>query len=215
MRSGKHSRRQQSGFELWLEKFSLPLDMIIWDLDLIFGRHAEIIVEIGFGMGESLMMMAQQQPEINFIGIEVNKAGIGSLAADLHEHGITNVRIVNFDAVAVFNTYITPGSLAGIQIFFPDPWPKKKHHKRRLINYNFAQALITALKPSGFIHCATDWHDYAQNIFEIFNTQFQLVFTKDYKRTRPETKFEQRGNNLGLKIYDLIFLKTAVLELLR
>ena len=126
-----------------------------WDLPAVFGRDADTIVEIGFGMGSSLLRMAQENPEINFIGIEVHKAGIGSLAADLHDNAIQNVRIAPYDAVTVFQDQLNANSLAGIQIFFPDPWPKARHHKRRLIQNEFLVGLMNALQPGGFIHCAT------------------------------------------------------------
>ena len=206
LRAGRISRRQQYGLETCLRDFGLSTDNCAWDLTAIFHRQAKTIVEIGFGMGQSLLLTAQQQPEINFIGIEVHRPGIGNLAADLRASRITNVRIATIDAIDVFRTYIAANSLTGIQIFFPDPWPKQRHHKRRLINLNFAKCLIEALKPGGFIHCATDWDDYADHMLRVFNSNSQLTAV-NVADERPQTKFERRGNKLGLKTHDLIFIK--------
>lgn len=213
LRAGRISNRQQQGLDEYLKWYELPVCDNPWDLKTIFGREAETIVEIGFGMGGSLLEMAEKQPDRNFIGIEVHRAGIGSLVADLREKAITNVRIATVDAVAVFKQQLTNESLAGVQIFFPDPWHKKRHHKRRLIQPEFVQLITQRLKPGGFIHCATDWQDYAEHIKTVLETQPSLLNCQSdggyspRPETRPLTKFEQRGQRLGHGVWDLIFCK--------
>jgi tRNA (guanine-N7-)-methyltransferase len=177
-----------------------------------FGRLADTVVEIGFGMGASLVNMAQQQPEVNFLGIEVHLAGIGSIIADLHDLDLNNVRVAPFDAVEVFTRSIADNSLAGVQIFFPDPWHKLRHHKRRLIQTDFVRMVSNKLKPGGFIHCATDWENYAEHMFDVLSSEPTLVnqnvqggFTPR-PDSRPLTKFEQRGTKLGHGVWDLIFV---------
>ncbi len=213
LRAGRVSSRQQQGLSDWLHDYSLALSEESWNFASIFGREADTVVEIGFGMGGSLLAMAQAQPAINFIGIEVHQAGIGSLAADLHDHAISNVRIAPYDAVEIFKKSIPDNSLAGVQLFFPDPWPKKRHHKRRLIQANFVRLLVDKIRISGFLHCATDWEDYALHIHEVLsanpmlsNIQPDGLFVPR-PDTRPVTKFERRGERLGHQVWDLMFKK--------
>lgn len=214
LRAGRVSPRQQQGLDLYLANYALPYVETPWDLTAAFERTTvDTIVEIGFGMGASLLKMAQQQPEVNFIGVEVHRAGIGRLAADLQEHAVTNVRIAPFDATDVFKYCLADDSLTGIQIYFPDPWPKKRHHKRRLIQAHFIQMLIKKIKIGGFIHCATDWQPYADHMLEVltaestlYNQQTDGGFSPRPER-RPITKFEQRGTGLGHGVWDLIFIR--------
>ncbi|KTD23991.1 MULTISPECIES: tRNA (guanosine(46)-N7)-methyltransferase TrmB [Legionella] len=213
LRGGRVSHRQQLALEHLLPTYELSVEQGFWDLQSIFGRKAKTIVEVGFGMGASLVAMAQQQPECNFIGIEVHKAGIGSLVADLYEQAITNVRVVSKDAVEVLKHHVPDESLAGVQIFFPDPWPKKRHHKRRLIQAEFVELLVRRLEMGGFIHCATDWQDYAEHMKLVLSQQQRLINQQtdgDFSPrpiTRPLTKFEQRGQRLGHGVWDLIYIK--------
>ncbi|MDX1837699.1 tRNA (guanosine(46)-N7)-methyltransferase TrmB [Legionella taurinensis] len=213
LRAGRTSNRQQQGLEHYLPAYELPLDGDMWDWQTLFNREAETVVEIGFGMGASLLTMALRHPEINFVGIEVHRAGLGSLAADLHEQGLTNVRLVALDAVEIVKTRIAEASLAGIQLFFPDPWPKKRHHKRRLIQPAFVSLLAGKLKKGGFLHCATDWQDYADHMLEVLDNEPTLINQQagggfsPRPETRPLTKFEQRGQRLGHGVWDLIYLK--------
>jgi tRNA (guanine-N7-)-methyltransferase len=213
LRAGRVSNRQQQGLDFWLKDYELTMTGSHWDLGLIFGKDNGTIVEIGFGMGTSLLAMAQNNPELNYIGIEVHQAGVGSLAADLHDHQIANVRIVAHDAVEAFKTQIADNSLAGVQIFFPDPWHKKRHHKRRLIQPEFIQLLTRKLKPEGFIHCATDWQEYAEHMLEVLSAEPALHNSQPEggyspkPDSRPLTKFEQRGERLGHGVWDLIFIK--------
>lgn len=211
LRAGRQTVRQRDGLTHWLNDYLLPFEGTVWDFDALFGAHAKIVVEIGFGMGRSLLKMAQDNPDCYFIGIEVHRAGVGSLAADLHEHQIQNVRIVMHDAQAVFQQAIAPQSLDGIQIFFPDPWPKKKHHKRRLVQPAFVECLTHALKPGGFIHMATDWEPYAEVMLNTLQTAPMLHNQSPEGRyvprptSRPVTKFEMRGQKLGHGVWDLMF----------
>lgn len=213
LRAGRVSSRQQQGLDHWLLDYTLPEPGKLWDLDAHFGRSAKTVVEIGFGMGASLLAMALQQPEFNFIGIEVHRAGIGSLAADVHDNNVNNIRIAPFDAVEVFKTCIADNSLAGVQIFFPDPWPKKRHHKRRLIQADFIRMLVQKIKVGGFIHCATDWQDYADHMLTVLSSEPMLKNQQEdggfspRPATRPETKFEQRGHRLGHGVWDLIYIR--------
>lgn len=211
LRAGRTSPRQKQGLDDYLALYTLPQNMV-WDIALEFGRCAKTIVEIGFGMGQSLLQQAQAQPECNFIGIEVHRAGLGSLAANLQALQIPNVRIAPYDAVDVFNHCIASKSLDGIQIFFPDPWPKKRHHKRRLIQPDFIQLLSQKIKPNGFIHCATDWQEYAEHMHTVLSQcqNLQNQSSNAYSPrplTRPLTAFEQRGLNLGHSVRDLIYTR--------
>jgi tRNA (guanine-N7-)-methyltransferase len=213
LRGGRVSNRQQLALDHFLSDYELALGPRPWDLLAIFKREAKTVVEIGFGMGASLIAMAQRQPELNFIGIEVHRAGVGSLVADLHEQEMTNVRVVSHDAVEVFKHHFSSSSLAGIQIFFPDPWHKKRHHKRRLVQSEFIKLLVDRLQVGGFIHCATDWQDYAEHMQAVLSQEALLMNTQveggfsPRPETRPLTKFEQRGNRLGHGVWDLIYIK--------
>lgn len=213
LRAGRVSNRQQQGLDLWLKDYELPMSSSHWDLSKLFNRNAETVVEIGFGMGTSLFTMACNNPAINYLGIEVHKAGVGSLVADLHDNQLSNVRIAAHDAVEVFQTQIEPESISGVQIFFPDPWHKKRHHKRRLIQREFIELLVQKIKKDGFIHCATDWQEYAEHILEVLsaipdlkNLQKEGGYSPK-PESRPLTKFEQRGERLGHGVWDLIFIK--------
>ena len=214
LRAGRVSNRQQQGLDLWLKEYELRVQGSPWDLAQEFARNADTVVEIGFGMGTSLLTMAKNSPELNYIGIEVHQAGVGSLAADLHDEQITNVRIVGHDAVEAFRTHIMDNSLAGVQIFFPDPWHKKRHNKRRLIQTEFIRLVSQKIKPGGFIHCATDWQEYAEHILEVLSTEPTLHNSQSEggyspkPELRPLTKFEQRGERLGHGVWDLIFIKS-------
>lgn len=181
----------------------------------VFDCHAPLFIEIGFGNGESLAEMALANPKHNFIGIEVHKPGVGHLLMRLKEHGIHNVRIFCHDAIEVLEKQIDDNSVAGVFLFFPDPWPKKKHHKRRIVKPEFGSMIALKLLPEGIFHCATDWRNYAENMLSVLshcnalaNCSTQNSFCKrpDY---RPMTKFEQRGLKLGHDVWDLIFRKSA------
>lgn len=214
LRGGRISPRQRQGLDQWLQTYLPPVSEKTWLFRDIFGREAPTIMEIGFGMGASLLEMAQNNPHINYLGVEVHQAGLGNLAADLHDLNIQNVRLVPLDAVQLLNTHIADETLDGLQIFFPDPWPKKRHHKRRLIQKEFVQLITTKLKPGGFLHCATDWLEYAEQMRDVLSQQpgLQNQFSGDgfalRPVSRPYTKFEQRGVGLGHSVRDLYYIKT-------
>ena len=213
LRAGRVSHRQQHALDHWLSDYVMPATSNHWDIAKIFERQADTIVEIGFGMGASLFTMATQRPDLNFLGIEVHLAGIGSLVADLHDSDVKNVRVAPYDAVEVFKTALQDNSLAGVQIFFPDPWPKLRHQKRRLIQAEFIRLLVQKIKPGGFIHCATDWQDYAEQMHRVLSSEPNLCNQQaeggfsPRPETRPVTKFEQRGTRLGHGVWDLVFVR--------
>jgi tRNA (guanine-N7-)-methyltransferase len=179
------------------------------DLDTTFGRSAPRVLEIGFGMGDATAQIALARPDTDFIGIEVHEPGVGALLKRIGELQLSNLRLLQYDAVEVLDTMIAPASLAGIHIFFPDPWHKKRHHKRRLIQPAFVAQLVTRLAPGGYLHCATDWQPYAEQMLEVLSAQDALVNTAHgyapKPAYRPLTKFEARGLNLGHGVWDLVF----------
>jgi len=179
------------------------------DLDREFGRAAPKIIEIGFGMGDTTAEIAAAHPEIDYLGVEVHTPGVGSLLNRVAALELANVRIIQHDAVEILQHMIVPGSLAGAHIFFPDPWPKKRHHKRRLIQPPFTTLLASRLKPGAYLHVATDWEDYANQILEVLSAEPLLRNTADAFAPRPDyrplTKFENRGLKLGHGVWDVIF----------
>lgn len=211
LRAGRLSPRQKLGLEQCLPLYQLPLTGQPWNWVDCFGRQAEVVVEIGFGMGHSLIAMAQAAPQYNFLGIEVHRAGIGNLAISLQEQKIENVRIAPYDAVEVLRHAVVERSLAGVNIFFPDPWPKARHQKRRLIQAEFVDLLVSRLRVGGWLHLATDWEDYALQMQEVLsqNEQLQNLGSENgfipRPDTRPLTKFEHRGLKLGHGVWDLMF----------
>lgn len=198
-------------------QFMLPYQPAELDLAAAFGHTdagsppAPTILEIGFGMGEGLAEIAAAHPENHYLGVEVHTPGVGALLKQLGERGLTNVRVIQHDAVEVLTKMLAPAGLAGIHIFFPDPWHKKRHHKRRLIQAPLVQLLASRLRDSGYIHLATDWQEYAEQMLAVLSAEPQLVNTvTDYAPrpdTRPLTKFEQRGLRLGHGVWDLLFRK--------
>jgi len=209
-RAGRITRAQIRALdELWPDyglNSANPLD-----LDNIFDRNAPRYVEIGFGMGDSLAALAEQQPEHDFIGIEVHEAGIGRLMSILAERSIDNVRILRGDAALLMRECFEVASLAGVLLYFPDPWPKKRHHKRRLVQPGFVKLVAEKLLRGGQFRLATDWSEYAQQMLEVIESQTQLVNIAGpgqfmpAQSARSHTKFELRGQHLGHEIFDLCF----------
>jgi len=175
----------------------------------VFGRTAALVVEIGFGMGDSTAAIAQASPAIDFIGLEVHPPGVGSLLRQVEAQQLRNLRIVQYDAVEVLRQMIEPDSLAGAMLFFPDPWPKKRHHKRRLVQAPFVSLLASRLAGGATLHCATDWEPYAQQMLRVLTAEPTLVNTTSGFSPRPSyrplTKFEARGARLGHATWDLVF----------
>ena len=211
LRQGRVSNAQRRACETLLPRYGIPFSENRLDLDQVFGRPAPKILEIGFGMGESTAIIARSHPENDYLGIEVHTPGVGSLLNQIEQHGLTNLRIIQYDAVAVLQHMLPAACLDGVHIFFPDPWPKARHHKRRLIQPAFVARLCNHLKPGGYIHVATDWEEYAVQILQVLSQEQQLSNTAaDYAPRpdyRPLTKFEQRGIKLGHGVWDLIFRK--------
>ncbi len=210
LRQGRLTNGQQRAIDTLLPTFGLPYSPALLDLPAVFGRpDSAKIVEIGFGMGETTARIALNAPETDFLGIEVHTPGVGSLLKQVGEQGITNVRIIQHDAVEVLTHMIGEASLDGVHIFFPDPWHKKRHHKRRLIQAPFVQLLASRLKRGGYVHVATDWEEYAAWVLDILRAEPLLENTAaDYAPKpayRPLTKFEQRGLRLGHGVWDLVF----------
>jgi tRNA (guanine-N7-)-methyltransferase len=209
LRGGRIGSGQQRALTELGPRFVLPYAAAPLDAAAVFGRRAPLVVEIGFGMGDATAQIAAAMPDHDFLGIEVHVAGVGALLRRIGERGLTNVRIVQHDAVEVLRTMIAPGTLAGVHVFFPDPWPKKRHHKRRLIQPPFVALLAERLAPSGYLHCATDWQPYAEQMLEVLTAEPRLVNTADgyapRPAWRPQTKFEARGLKLGHGVWDLVF----------
>lgn len=177
----------------------------------VFGRTAPVVLEIGFGMGDATAKIAQTLADIDFIGYEVHEPGVGALLKQIDERRLSNIRIIQHDAVEVLDKMIAPAALAGVHLFFPDPWHKKRHNKRRLIQPAFVATLIQHIAPGGYLHCATDWEPYAQQMLDVLTAEAGLINTADgYADTpayRPLTKFEHRGLKLGHGVWDLLFIK--------
>lgn len=187
----------------------LPFQARVLDLDAAFGRVAPRILEIGFGMGEGLAEIAAAHPENDYLGVEVHTPGVGALLKQVGERGLTNVRVIQHDAVEVLTRMLAQDSLAGVHVFFPDPWHKKRHNKRRLIQPPLVRLLASRIQSGGYIHLATDWQDYAEQMLAVLTAELSLANTvADYAPrpdTRPLTKFEQRGIRLGHGVWDLLF----------
>jgi tRNA (guanine-N7-)-methyltransferase len=213
LRQGRVSNAQERYYDEMMSRIGVPYAHAQLDLDAVFGRGAPRILEIGFGMGETSAAIALAHPENDYLGVEVHTPGVGSLCKLVAEHGITNQRIVQHDAVEVLRDMIAPGALAGAHIFFPDPWPKKRHHKRRLLQAPLVALLASRLEVGGYLHCATDWENYAEQMLAVLSAEPALANTAESYAPRPEyrplTKFEQRGLRLGHGVWDLVFRRKA------
>lgn len=211
LRQGRVSNAQRRACEMLLPRHGIPFAESPLDLNQVFGRQAPKILEIGFGMGDSTAAIAHAHPDKDYLAIEVHTPGVGSLLNQIEALDLTNLRIIQHDAVEVLHHMLPTACLDGIHIFFPDPWPKARHHKRRLIQPALVAHLCEHLKSGGYIHTATDWEDYAEQILTVFSNEPQLTNSAtDYAPRpdyRPLTKFEQRGLKLGHGVWDLIFLK--------
>jgi tRNA (guanine-N7-)-methyltransferase len=214
-REGRITPAQQRALkDLWprygFEAGEAPLDFAV-----IFGRCAPVILEIGFGNGDALVAEAAAHPEYNYIGIEVHRPGIGNLLRKLESLDLNNLRVMLADAKEVLSAQIPEGSLSGVRLFFPDPWPKQRHHKRRLVQHEFAALVMRKLVPGGYIHLATDWKDYAEHMASVLSRTPGLVEVSGLDlfttmiASRGQTRFEQRGRKLGNQIWDLVFQRTS------
>jgi tRNA (guanine-N7-)-methyltransferase len=209
LRQGRFSPGQQRAYEELLPTFGIAYSTAALDFRATFGRSAPVIVEVGSGMGETTARIARENPQNDYLAIEVHAPGVGSLLKRLAEESIGNVRVIRHDAVEVLRDMVPQGSLAGLHVFFPDPWPKKRHHKRRLVQPAFARLAAERLAPGGYIHVATDWQEYAEHVLAVLSCEKLLRNTaEDYAPrpvSRPETKFERRGLKLGHAVWDIVF----------
>ncbi len=208
-RAGRISHAQQRALTELGSRFVLPYTSTPLDSAATFGRNAPLVLEIGFGMGSATAEIARQQPQTDFLGIEVHQPGVGALLKLINEHSLNNIRIIQHDAVEVMQSMLPEASLDGVHIFFPDPWHKARHHKRRLLQPAFIKLLASRLKPGAYLHCATDWQNYAEQMLEFLSAEPLLHNTADSYAPRPSyrpiTKFEQRGIRLGHGVWDLVF----------
>ena len=213
-REGRITPAQQRALkDLW-PRYGFEVGEALLDFAVIFGRHAPVILEIGFGNGDALVAEAAAHPEYNYIGIEVHRPGIGNLLRKLESSELKNVRVMLADAKEVLAAQVPEASLSGVHLFFPDPWPKKRHHKRRLVQSDFAALVMRKLVPGGYIHFATDWKDYAEHMVSVLSRTPGLVEVSGHDEfkammaSRGQTRYEQRGRKLGNQIWDLVFQRT-------
>lgn len=209
------TKTQRFAYESMLPQYGIEYSNQLIDFSQIFANNNPVVLEIGFGMGASLAEQANNNPNINFLGIEVHKPGMGALLAKMQEEKIYNIRVICHDAVEVLQQMLNNQSLQKVQLFFPDPWHKTRHHKRRIVQSEFVQLLQTKLKPGGIFHMATDWQDYAKYMLKIMTAE------KNWKNhstdntyvpkpeDRPVTKFQKRGERLGHGVWDLVFEKRS------
>jgi tRNA (guanine-N7-)-methyltransferase len=209
LRTSRLSPAQRRACETLMPRYGVPYSAVPMNLDDVFGRTAPKILEIGFGMGETTARIAAEHPENDYLAIDVHTPGIGNLLQVIVAEGLANVRIVQHDAVEVLEHMISPATLDGAHVFFPDPWPKKRHHKRRLLQPPFVALLASRLKTGAYLHAATDWEEYAQQMLDVLSAEPRLENTADGYADRPEyrplTKFEERGLKLGHAVRDVVF----------
>ncbi|TAM02197.1 MAG: tRNA (guanosine(46)-N7)-methyltransferase TrmB [Paraburkholderia sp.] len=212
-RAGRTSPGQRRALDELGPRFVVPYTPEQANWDAVFGRSAPRVLEIGFGMGASTAEIAALRTGDDFLGVEVHEPGVGALLKLIGEQNLSNIRIIQHDAVEVLEQMIAPGSLDGVHIFFPDPWHKARHHKRRLIQPKFVELLVSRMKPGAYLHCATDWQNYAEQMLEVLSAEPGLANTAaDYAPRpdyRPVTKFERRGLRLGHGVWDLVFRRRA------
>jgi len=209
LRQGRLSPAQARALETLAPRYCVPFARAPIDFAAVFGRRAPVVLEIGCGMGETTAAVARAHPETDYVGVEVHGPGVGAALNRIDQLGLANLRMIQHDAVEVVDAMIPEGSLAGVHVYFPDPWPKKRHHKRRLLKPAFVHALAMRLAPGGYLHAATDWAPYAEEILATFATEPLLANTAQRYAPRPEwrpqTKFEARGLKLGHEVFDILF----------
>jgi tRNA (guanine-N7-)-methyltransferase len=204
LRQGRTTPAQQRALEELFPKYGVAFS----DEKVVSARQAPLVLEIGSGMGEATVEIARQHPELDFVAIEVHGPGVGSLLNRIHSSELTNLRVIRHDAVEVLERMVADGTLAALHVFFPDPWPKKRHHKRRLVQPGFISLIARKLVPGGVVHLATDWPEYADHMASAFEASASFVSSQAGLITRPATKFEQRGRRLGNPVRDLMFVRT-------
>lgn len=212
-RPGRITTGQKRALETLLPKYGIPFREQRLDLDQVFGRGAPRVLDIGFGDGEALVTNALNNPGVDYLGVEVHEPGIGHLLLLLEKSGATNVRVIARDATEVLPELLPSSSFDAVDLLFPDPWPKKRHHKRRLVQPPFVAEIARVLKAGGFLHVATDWADYARHTREVLAENTELIpveaadLCQDSLAVRPPTKFERRGRRLGHDVVDLLYRK--------
>lgn len=210
-REGRLTPGQARALEKWLPAYGIPEDGGVQDLAALFGRVAPVLLEVGFGNGDALLEMAAKHPEWNFIGIEVHRPGVGRLLMHAGEQGLSNIRVSSRDAVEVLEHQLPDASLERVMLYFPDPWHKKRHHKRRIVQPAFAQLVARKLQPGGEFHLATDWENYAEHMLDVMENapDFENAAGKGAFSPRPAdrplTRFERRGQRLGHGVWDLVY----------
>jgi tRNA (guanine-N7-)-methyltransferase len=207
LRQGRTTPSQQRALDQLFPRFGISFENQRLKPECVFGRTAPFVIEIGSGMGETTAEIAQANPDTDYIAIEVHGPGVGSLLKKIDALELKNLRIIRHDAVEVLERMIQDGALAGLHLFFPDPWPKKRHHKRRLVQPPFAALAGRKLAPGGYLHAATDWPEYAAQIDEVFSSNALFEKNPQESKSRPVTKFERRGIGLGHPVRDLLFLR--------
>ena len=214
LRLGRITPSQKRALSEYWPSYGVELDKLL-NLEELFGRSAEKHLEIGFGMGDTLVTMASQHPEYDYLGIEVYRPGIGHLLLQIKAAQLTNVRVICADAVEVLHDYLPSHSLDAVYLFFPDPWPKKRHHKRRLVQPNFVTLLVKSMKSGSCLHLATDWEHYAEQMLQVLEAAPEFINRSanggfsPRPTSRPLTKFEQRGQRLGHSVWDLLYLRLS------
>jgi tRNA (guanine-N7-)-methyltransferase len=213
IRAGRMTAAQREGYTKHFGEMGLTLNNGMLDFNAIFGNDNPVVLEIGFGMGKSLVEMCQANPELNYIGIEVHTPGVGKILRDADDFNVKNLRVFKDDAIEVLAQCIPADSLESVQLYFPDPWHKARHHKRRIVQLGFVETLRCKIKTGGTYHMATDWENYAEHMMEVMNEApgYENIVGKNEFHPRPDfrplTKFEKRGENLGHGVWDLIFKK--------
>jgi tRNA (guanine-N7-)-methyltransferase len=209
LRAGRITVAQQRALEELWPRYGLPFEPRPLDLDAVFGRRAPRVVEVGFGDGELLCDMARRSPEQDFIGVEVHEPGVGHCLLLIERLGLTNVRLIRHDAVEVLQEQIPDGSLAAVNLFFPDPWPKKRHHKRRIVQPEFMRLVASKLQPGGHFRMATDWEPYAEHAAAVLAAASDFSAVPDADLARCGTKFERRGERLGHRVSDRVWRRST------
>lgn len=215
-RQGRLTAGQQAALDTLMPIWGVPEQPEAIDMSELFGNNNPVILEIGFGNGESLLQNAIDNPDQNYLGIEVHRPGVGHLLMRIDESTVSNIRVLAMDAIVVIDQRLATNSISGVQIFFPDPWPKKRHHKRRLVQTVFLDLLVQKLKPEAWFHMATDWEPYAVQMLRVTDAHSAFINQKGIGQycerpdSRPQTKFERRGQRLGHGVYDLMFTKQSI-----
>ena len=211
LRGGRLTGGQKRALNEFWPHFGIEKGHSLLDFKTLFGNDAPVIMEIGFGNGDATWQMAQANSAENYLGVEVHQPGVGRLLLKMKQHGIRNIRIANEDAVEFLRERVPEESLDGVRIYFPDPWPKKRHHKRRLIQPSLIELLASRMRPGALLHLATDWEPYAEHMLEVMRSSDRFINLSpsgdfcDQPHWRPETKYERRGERLGHQVRDLLF----------